>query len=105
MRNYCLLVLINLANIIQYSIKIFYFYVHTVIFFLQDPSESLGISVSGGVNSPQGDTPIYVTNIKPTGCLGRTKQIKVRSRLLIFIVSDVNFFVKFLKSISLPLCT
>lgn len=48
----------------------------------KDPSESLGISVSGGVNSPQGDTPIYVANIKPTGCLGRTKQIKKGDVLL-----------------------
>ncbi|XP_029643033.1 ligand of Numb protein X 2 isoform X2 [Octopus sinensis] len=48
----------------------------------KDPSESLGISVSGGVNSPQGDTPIYVTNIKLTGCLGRTKQVKKGDVLL-----------------------
>jgi len=44
---------------------------------LQDPSETLGISVAGGLDSPRGDTPIYVTNINPSGCLGKTKQIKV----------------------------
>ncbi|GAB1607489.1 E3 ubiquitin-protein ligase LNX-like isoform X1 [Argonauta hians] len=48
----------------------------------KDPSESLGISVSGGLNSPQGDTPIYVTNIKVNGCLGRTKQVKKGDVLL-----------------------
>lgn len=42
----------------------------------KDSSESLGISVAGGLGSQRGDVPIYITNIQPTGCLGRSKQIK-----------------------------
>ena len=49
------------------------------IVILQTSDESLGISVSGGVRNLKGDSPIYVTNIHPSGCLGRTKQIKVGS--------------------------
>ena len=44
---------------------------------LQEPHESLGISVAGGLCSPRGDVPVYVTNINPNGCLGRTRQVKV----------------------------
>ena len=39
--------------------------------------ESLGISVAGGMCSPRGDTPIFVTNINPQGCLGKSGNIKV----------------------------
>ncbi|XP_060078546.1 E3 ubiquitin-protein ligase LNX-like [Ylistrum balloti] len=48
----------------------------------KDPLETLGISVAGGLDSPRGDTPIYVTNINPLGSLGRTKQIKKGDILL-----------------------
>lgn len=44
---------------------------------LQEPQETLGISVAGGIDSPRGDTPIYITNINLTGCLGKTRQVKV----------------------------
>jgi ligand of Numb protein X 1/2 len=43
----------------------------------QNPSESLGISVAGGVGSQRGDVPIYITNIQPQGVLGRSRQVKV----------------------------
>ena len=43
----------------------------------QDASESLGISIAGGVQSPRGNTPVYVTNINPGGCIGRCRQVKV----------------------------
>ncbi|XP_061182672.1 ligand of Numb protein X 2-like isoform X2 [Saccostrea echinata] len=48
----------------------------------KDAQESLGISVAGGVDSPRGDTPIYITNINITGCLGKTKQVKKGDILL-----------------------
>ena len=39
--------------------------------------DTLGISVAGGMCSPRGDTPIFVTNINPQGCLGKSGNIKV----------------------------
>ncbi|XP_052261117.1 ligand of Numb protein X 2-like isoform X2 [Dreissena polymorpha] len=42
----------------------------------KDVQESLGISIAGGMASPRGDTPIYVTNINPQGCLGQSEQIQ-----------------------------
>ncbi|WAR01512.1 LNX2-like protein [Mya arenaria] len=38
--------------------------------------ESLGISIAGGAASPRGDTPIYVTNINPNGCLAKSEQVQ-----------------------------
>lgn len=49
---------------------------------VKEPSESLGVSVAGGANSPRGDTPIYVTNINPNGCLGKVGQIQKGDILL-----------------------
>lgn len=45
--------------------------------FVQDSSESLGISIAGGVLSQRGDTPVYVTNINQGGPIGRCRQVKV----------------------------
>ncbi|KAH9284188.1 Ligand of Numb protein X 2 [Echinococcus granulosus] len=39
------------------------------------PGESLGMTVAGGVASQRGDTPVYITNLVPTGVLGRTGQL------------------------------
>lgn len=46
------------------------------------PMETLGISVAGGMCSPRGDTPIFVTNINPQGCLGKSGNIKKGDILL-----------------------
>lgn len=48
----------------------------------KEPQETLGISVAGGMDSPRGDTPIYITNINLTGCLGKTRQVKKGDILL-----------------------
>uniref|UniRef100_A0A8W8NQE1 Ligand of Numb protein X 2 n=1 Tax=Magallana gigas TaxID=29159 RepID=A0A8W8NQE1_MAGGI len=45
----------------------------------KEPQETLGISVAGGIDSPRGDTPIYITNINLTGCLGKTRTGQVFS--------------------------
>ncbi|XP_013087370.2 ligand of Numb protein X 2-like isoform X2 [Biomphalaria glabrata] len=42
----------------------------------KDPCETLGISIAGGVSSHRGDTPVYITNINPDGCVGRTNVLK-----------------------------
>ncbi len=41
------------------------------------PRESLGMRIGGGIGSNEGDTPIYVANIHPHGCIGKSKQLKV----------------------------
>ncbi|XP_076451152.1 ligand of Numb protein X 2-like [Babylonia areolata] len=48
----------------------------------KDVSESLGISIAGGVMSQRGDTPVFVTNINPGGCIGRCRQVKKGDVLL-----------------------
>ena len=41
--------------------------------------ESLGMRIGGGIGSNEGDTPIYVANIHPHGCIGKSKQLKVHT--------------------------
>ncbi|XP_060573716.1 ligand of Numb protein X 2-like isoform X2 [Ruditapes philippinarum] len=48
----------------------------------KDPSETLGISIAGGVGNPRGDTPVYITNINPLGCLGKSGQVQKGDVLL-----------------------
>lgn len=43
----------------------------------QEPNESLGMRIGGGLGSNEGDIPIYIANIHPQGCVGRTQQILV----------------------------
>ena len=40
--------------------------------------ESLGMRIGGGIGSNEGDTPIYIANIHPHGCIGKSKNLKVR---------------------------
>lgn len=44
--------------------------------------ESLGIRVAGGLESHQGNTPVYIQNIAPQGCLGKIKSLKKGDVLL-----------------------
>ena len=39
--------------------------------------ESLGMRIGGGIGSNEGDTPIYIANIHPHGCIGKSKNLKV----------------------------
>ncbi|GLH08152.1 Protein lap4 [Gryllus bimaculatus] len=41
----------------------------------KEPNESLGMRIGGGIGSNEGDIPIYIANIHPQGCVGRTQQI------------------------------
>ena len=43
--------------------------------------ESLGMRIGGGIGSNEGDTPIYIANIHPHGCIGKSKQMKASSCL------------------------
>ncbi len=33
--------------------------------------------IGGGIGSNEGDTPIYIANIHPHGCIGKSKQLRV----------------------------
>ena len=46
--------------------------------------ESLRMRIGGGIGSNEGDTPIYIANIHPHGCIGKSKQLKVRTSTLFF---------------------
>jgi hypothetical protein len=47
-------------------------------FFLRkNARESLGMRIGGGIGSNEGDTPIYIANIHPHGCIGKSKQLRV----------------------------
>ena len=50
--------------------------------------ESLGMRIGGGIGSNEGDTPIYIANIHPHGCIGKSKQMKKGDLLL--AVDDVS---------------
>ena len=49
--------------------------------------ESLGMRIGGGIGSNEGDTPIYIANIHPHGCIGKSKQMKVSTiyKILIYL--------------------
>ena len=51
---------------------------NNIPFATQEPNESLGISVAGGLGNQRGDVPLYITNMQPNGCLARHQQVKVR---------------------------
>ncbi|XP_059172082.1 E3 ubiquitin-protein ligase LNX-like [Physella acuta] len=42
----------------------------------KDPTETLGVSIAGGLASHRGDIPVYITNINLDGCVGRTNVLK-----------------------------
>jgi hypothetical protein len=47
--------------------------------------------VAGGYGNPRGDIPIYITNIHADGCIGRSKQVKVRSNINTMITLQLKF--------------
>ena len=53
--------------------------------------ESLGMRIGGGIGSNEGDTPIYVANIHPHGCIGKSKQLKVSLMSSSFLNEGLNF--------------
>ena len=48
-----------------------------VVTIRKNARESLGMRIGGGIGSNEGDTPIYIANIHPHGCIGKSKQMKV----------------------------
>uniref|UniRef100_A0A8C9W059 Multiple PDZ domain crumbs cell polarity complex component n=1 Tax=Scleropages formosus TaxID=113540 RepID=A0A8C9W059_SCLFO len=52
------------------------------VVFFQGPTDSLGISIAGGVGSPLGDVPIFIAMMHPTGLAAQTQQIRMGDRIL-----------------------
>ncbi|XP_028985124.1 multiple PDZ domain protein isoform X3 [Betta splendens] len=50
--------------------------------FSKGPSDSLGISIAGGVGSPLGDIPIFIAMINPVGLAAQTKRLKIGDRIV-----------------------
>lgn len=45
--------------------------------FTKGPSDTLGISIAGGVGSPLGDIPIFIAMMNPVGLAAQTQKLKV----------------------------
>ncbi|XP_060093296.1 multiple PDZ domain protein isoform X20 [Heteronotia binoei] len=46
------------------------------------PSDSLGISIAGGVGSPLGDVPIFIAMMHPNGVAAQTQKLRVGDRIV-----------------------
>ncbi|XP_062372034.1 multiple PDZ domain protein [Sardina pilchardus] len=46
------------------------------------PTDSLGISIAGGVGSPLGDVPIFIAMMNPTGMAALTQKLRIGDRIL-----------------------
>uniref|UniRef100_W5LPQ0 Multiple PDZ domain crumbs cell polarity complex component n=1 Tax=Astyanax mexicanus TaxID=7994 RepID=W5LPQ0_ASTMX len=46
------------------------------------PSDSLGISIAGGVGSPLGDVPIFIAMMNPAGLAAQTQKLRVGDRII-----------------------
>ncbi|XP_066507175.1 multiple PDZ domain protein isoform X2 [Hoplias malabaricus] len=46
------------------------------------PSDSLGISIAGGVGSPLGDVPIFIAMMNPAGLAAQTQKLRVGDRIV-----------------------
>ncbi|XP_013371771.1 PREDICTED: multiple PDZ domain protein isoform X3 [Chinchilla lanigera] len=46
------------------------------------PSDSLGISVAGGMGSPLGDVPIFIAMMHPNGVAAQTQKLRVGDRIV-----------------------
>jgi len=56
---------------------------HRTVVIKKVEGETLGMRIGGGMGSNEGDTPIYVTNIHPKGCIVKSKLFKVSLNLFI----------------------
>ncbi|KAM6894815.1 multiple PDZ domain protein isoform 2-T2 [Lycodopsis pacificus] len=50
--------------------------------FIKGPSDSLGISIAGGVGSPLGDIPIFIAMMNPVGLAAQTQKLKIGDRIV-----------------------
>ena len=59
-----------------------------VVTIRKNARESLGMRIGGGIGSNEGDTPIYIANIHPHGCIGKSKQMKVRDSSVLITITN-----------------
>lgn len=50
--------------------------------FTKGPTDSLGISIAGGVGSPLGDIPIFIAMMNPVGVAAQTQKLKIGDRIV-----------------------
>ncbi|XP_034019902.1 multiple PDZ domain protein isoform X2 [Thalassophryne amazonica] len=50
--------------------------------FTKGPSNSLGISIAGGLGSPLGDIPVFIAMMNPAGLAAQTQKLKVGDRIV-----------------------
>ncbi|XP_032873897.1 multiple PDZ domain protein isoform X3 [Amblyraja radiata] len=50
--------------------------------FTKGPTDSLGISIAGGVGSPLGDVPIFIAMMQPNGVAAQTQKLRVGDRII-----------------------
>ncbi|XP_029941156.1 multiple PDZ domain protein isoform X2 [Salarias fasciatus] len=50
--------------------------------FTKGPSDTLGISIAGGVGSPLGDIPIFIAMMNPVGLAAQTQKLKIGDRIV-----------------------
>ncbi|XP_062304988.1 multiple PDZ domain protein isoform X3 [Osmerus eperlanus] len=50
--------------------------------FTKGPTDSLGISIAGGMGSPLGDVPIFIAMMNPTGLAAQTQKLKIGDRIV-----------------------
>ncbi|KAL6118643.1 mpdz [Pungitius sinensis] len=50
--------------------------------FIKGPSDSLGISIAGGVGSPLGDIPIFIAMMNPIGLAAQTQKLQIGDRIV-----------------------
>ncbi|KAI7814196.1 putative multiple PDZ domain protein [Triplophysa rosa] len=50
--------------------------------FTKGPSDSLGISIAGGVGSPLGNVPIFLALMNPSGLAAQTQKLQVGDRMV-----------------------
>ncbi|NWS12088.1 MPDZ protein, partial [Pachyramphus minor] len=48
----------------------------------KSPTDSLGVSIAGGVGSPLGDVPIFIAMMHPNGVAAQTQKLRVGDRIV-----------------------
>ncbi|NXU37940.1 MPDZ protein, partial [Drymodes brunneopygia] len=48
----------------------------------KSPTDSLGVSIAGGVGSPLGDVPIFIAMMHPNGLAAQTQKLRVGDRIV-----------------------
>uniref|UniRef100_A0A667Z7E0 Multiple PDZ domain crumbs cell polarity complex component n=1 Tax=Myripristis murdjan TaxID=586833 RepID=A0A667Z7E0_9TELE len=72
----------DLNTLIKNRISLYLHQDIRTIEFTKGPTDSLGISIAGGVGSPLGDVPIFIAMMNPTGLAAQTQKLKIGDRIV-----------------------